>query len=228
MNKFLPSVITAVALLSTSIIADSELKSVEQQISYTIGTTIAKQLVITKDDINLDTVKLGMQDVFSDNKLKLTPKQMQKVMAVYQQKITKIQMAKLEEQKKSSLTYLEANKKKDGVITLASGLQYKVIKSGSGKVSPKATDTVLTHYHGTLIDGTVFDSSVKRGEPVSFPVNRVIKGWTEALQLMKAGDKWQLVIPSDLAYGERGTPPNIGPGATLIFDVELLEIVKTK
>jgi FKBP-type peptidyl-prolyl cis-trans isomerase len=228
MNKFLPSVITAVALLSTSMIADSAIKTTEQQISYTIGTTIAKQLVITKSDIDLDAVKLGMQDVFSDNKLKLTLKEMQEVMGVYQQKVTKIQMEKLEEQKKANLAFLEANKKKDGVITLPSGLQYKVIKSGSGKVFPKATDTVSTHYHGTLIDGKVFDSSVDRGEPVSFPVNRVIKGWTEALQKMKVGDKWQLVIPSNLAYGNRGTPPNIGPGATLIFDVELLEIVTAK
>lgn len=227
MNKYLPSVIVSVGLLTSSIIADT-LKSTEQQISYTIGTTIAKQLTNTKSDIDLDALKLGMQDVFSDNKLKLTQQEMQKVMAVYQQRVTKIQMEKQEEQKKANLEFLEVNKKKEGVITLKSGLQYKVIKSGSGKVSPKATDTVSTHYHGTLINGTVFDSSVQRGEPVSFPVNRVIAGWTEALQKMKVGDKWQLVIPSNLAYGNRGTPPNIGPGATLIFDVELIGIVKAK
>lgn len=227
MNKILPSAIVTLGLLTSSVLADA-LKSTNQKISYTIGTTIAKQLINTKNDIDLDALKLGMQDVFSDNTLKLTQTEMQKVMGVYQEKITKIQMAKLEEQKKTNLDFLEANKKKDGVTTLPSGLQYKIIKSGSGKVSPKATDTVSTHYHGTLINGTVFDSSVQRGEPVSFPVNRVIAGWTEALQKMKVGDKWQLVIPSNLAYGNRGTPPNIGPGATLIFDVELIGIVKAK
>ncbi len=124
-------------------------------------------------------------------------------------------------------TFLAANAKKDGVKTTASGLQYKVIKSGTGK-SPKATDTVKVHYHGTLIDGTVFDSSVERGEPVSFPVNGVIPGWTEALQLMKEGDKWQLFIPSKLAYGERGAGAKIGPNATLIFEVELLAVETSK
>ena len=120
-------------------------------------------------------------------------------------------------------TYLKENAKKEGVKTLPSGLQYKVVKEGSGK-SPKATDTVSVHYRGTLIDGTEFDSSIKRGEPAEFPVNRVIKGWTEALQLMKEGDKWMLYIPSHLAYGERGAGGAIGPNETLIFEVELLKV----
>ncbi|MGV3532261.1 MAG: FKBP-type peptidyl-prolyl cis-trans isomerase [Chthoniobacteraceae bacterium] len=120
-------------------------------------------------------------------------------------------------------TYLKENGKKEGVKTLPSGLQYKVVKEGSGK-SPKATDTVSVHYRGTLIDGTEFDSSIKRGEPAEFPVNRVIKGWTEALQLMKEGDKWMLYIPSHLAYGERGAGGAIGPNETLIFEVELLKV----
>ena len=120
-------------------------------------------------------------------------------------------------------TYLKENAKKEGVKTLPSGLQYKVVKEGSGK-SPKATDTVSVHYRGTLIDGTEFDSSIKRGEPAEFPVNRVIKGWTEALQLMKEGDKWMLYIPSHLAYGERGAGGAIGPIETLIFEVELLKV----
>ena len=120
-------------------------------------------------------------------------------------------------------TYLKENAKKEGVKTLPSGLQYKVVKEGNGK-SPKATDTVSVHYRGTLIDGTEFDSSIKRGEPAEFPVNRVIKGWTEALQLMKEGDKWMLYIPSNLAYGERGAGADIGPNETLIFEVELLKV----
>ena len=118
---------------------------------------------------------------------------------------------------KDGEAFLAANAKKEGVKTLPSGLQYKVLKSGSGK-TPKATDTVKTHYHGTLIDGTVFDSSVERGEPVEFPVNGVIPGWTEALQLMKEGDKWQLFVPAKLAYGERGAGGKIGPNSTLIFE----------
>jgi len=128
-----------------------------------------------------------------------------------------------EKNKAEGEKFLEENKKKDGVKTTASGLQYKVIKEGSG-ASPKETDTVVTNYRGTLIDGTEFDSSYKRNEPASFPVNRVIKGWTEALQLMKPGAKYQLFIPSSLAYGERGAGQTIGPTATLIFDVELLSI----
>ena len=120
--------------------------------------------------------------------------------------------------------FLKENEKKEGVKTLPSGLQYKVLKEGEGK-SPKATDTVSVHYRGTLLDGTEFDSSTKRGEPAEFPVNRVIKGWTEALQLMKEGAKWMLYIPASLAYGERGTPGGpIGPNETLIFEVELLKV----
>ena len=224
--KFLPTVIGCVGLMATSVMADNTLKSKEQQIGYTIGTQMGRQLSISKGDIDLDALKLGIKDVFLGAKLKLSNDEMRQAITVYQENIQKNQMAKMKMIKTKSSAYLESNKKKKGVITLPSGLQYKVLKSGTGKVSPKATDTVVTHYHGTLIDGTVFDSSVQRGEPVSFPVNRVIAGWTEALQKMKVGDKWQLVIPSDLAYGDRGTPPKIGPGAALVFDVELLEIKK--
>jgi FKBP-type peptidyl-prolyl cis-trans isomerase FklB len=124
---------------------------------------------------------------------------------------------------KEGEVFLAENKKKKGVVTLPSGLQYHVITAGTGKI-PKATDTVTTHYRGTLIDGTEFDSSYKRGEPASFPVNGVIKGWTEALQLMKVGSKWQLFIPSNLAYGPQGAGQVIGPSATLIFEIELLSI----
>jgi len=224
MLKILPTVIGCIGLITTSVIANDMLKSKEQQIGYAIGTQMAKQLVISKEDINLDALKLGMEDIFSGAKLKLSNEELRQAITAYQENQRNKQMAKMQKIKEQSLVYLETNKKKKGVITLPSGLQYKVLKSGSGKVSPKATDTVETHYHGTLIDGTVFDSSVERGEPVSFPVNRVIAGWTEALQKMKVGDKWQLVIPSGLAYGDRGTPPKIGPGATLVFDVELLAI----
>ena len=126
---------------------------------------------------------------------------------------------------KEGETFLAANSKKEGVKTTASGLQYKVLTSGKGK-TPTAADTVKVHYKGTLIDGSVFDSSIDRGEPAEFGVGQVIKGWTEALQLMKEGDKWQVVIPGSLAYGERGAGGKIGPNAVLIFEVELLSIVK--
>ncbi len=128
-----------------------------------------------------------------------------------------------EEMKKEGQEFLAENGERDGVISLESGLQYEVINEGTG-ATPALTDKVRTHYHGTLIDGTVFDSSVERGEPISFPVNGVIAGWTEALQLMKVGSKWRLFVPFDLAYGERGAGQDIGPFATLIFEVELLEI----
>ncbi len=143
-------------------------------------------------------------------------------------------MAKMESKQKTDggknlkegEAFLAANAKKEAVTTLPSGLQYKVLKSGKGK-SPKATDTVKVHYHGTLLDGTVFDSSVERGEPATFPVNGVIPGWVEALQIMKEGDKWQLTIPPKLAYGERGAGGKIGPNSVLVFDVELLSIEKS-
>ena len=128
-----------------------------------------------------------------------------------------------EANKKKGEDFLAANAKKEGVKTLPSGLQYVVLKEGTGK-KPQATDEVEVHYHGTLIDGTVFDSSVDRGEPASFPVNRVIAGWTESLQLMKEGAKWRVFIPSKLAYRQRGAPPKIGPNETLIFEIELLHV----
>lgn len=120
-------------------------------------------------------------------------------------------------------TFRAENAQREGVVTLPSGLQYEVLAEGDG-ASPGPTDRVVTHYHGTLIDGTVFDSSVERGQPATFPVNGVIAGWTEALQLMQVGDKWRLVLPPELAYGERGAGARIGPGATLVFEVELLEV----
>lgn len=228
MSKLLPTVIGCLALIATSAVADNKLKSQEQKASYVIGIQLGKQLMVTKDDIDLDAMKLGMKDIFTGKKPRLSNDEMRTAMTTYQETKKKRELAMMgkfsSHNKQEGVAYLAANKKKKGVKTLASGLQYKVLKSGSGKVSPKLTDKVVTHYHGTLIDGTVFDSSVDRGEAVSFPVNAVIKGWTEALMKMKVGDKWQLVIPSNLAYGEQGAPPKIGPGATLIFDVELLEI----
>ena len=171
-----------------------------------------------------------MKDALSGNKPLLSEKGMDDTIAAFEKEIKAKQEARMkqaaEKNKKEGETYLTENKKKEGIIALPSGLQYKVIKKGSGK-KPKPSDTVTTHYKGTLIDGTEFDSSYKRGQPVSFQVGGVIAGWTEALQLMEEGAKWQLFIPSQLAYGERGAGP-IGPNATLIFEVELISIQEKK
>ncbi len=228
MLKLLPTLIGCVGLLSISALADETLKTQEQKAGYIMGYDIGKQLAVSKSDLDLNAINLGLKDAFSDAKPKFTNEEMSKIMTTYQESRQIKEKAMMEkfavENKKAGDAFLAENKKKTGVITLESGLQYKILKSGTGKVSPKATDTVVTHYHGTLIDGTVFDSSYERNASVSFPVGGVIKGWTEALQKMKVGDKWQLVIPSHLAYGERGAPPVIMPNATLVFDVELLEI----
>ena len=211
MLKILPTVIGCLGLITTSIIADTTLKTQDQKASYTIGVQLGTQLMISKENIDLDAMKLGMQDIFSGTKLRLSNDEMRQAMTKYQESKKKNELAMAskfsEHNIKEGKAYLAANKKKKGVVTLSSGLQYKVLKKGTGNVSPKATDKVVTHYHGTLIDGTVFDSSYNRGEAVSFPVNAVIKGWTEALMKMRVGDKWQLVIPSNLAYGEQGVPP---------------------
>ena len=228
MLKLLPAVIGCLGLLATSVVADDTLKSQKQKAGYIIGLEIGQQLNPSKDEIDIDSLTLGLKDSLSETKPRLTNEEMQTVMTAYQASMQVKQKAIIDkfisENKKAGDAYLATNKSKAGVVTLESGLQYKVLKSGTGKVSPKATDTVVTHYQGTLLDGKVFDSSYARGEPVSFPVNGVIKGWTEALLKMKAGDKWQLVVPAHLAYGDRGAPPTITPGATLLFDVELLEI----
>ena len=227
MLKLLSTIIGSLGLITTMAMAET-LKTQEQKASYVIGIQLGKQLMISKDDIDLDAIKLGMQDIFSGTRPKLSNDEMRQAMMSYQESKKNKEIAMSgkfsNHNKKEGEAYLSKNKKKKDVVTLESGLQYKVVKSGKGKVSPKITDKVVTHYHGTLIDGTVFDSSYNRGQAVSFPVNAVIKGWTEALMKMKVGDRWQLVIPSNLAYGEQGAPPSIGPSATLIFDIELLEI----
>jgi len=205
-------------------------KSPKDKVSYVIGMDIGTNLKKQGIDINPDLVLKGIKDGFSGNKPLLSEKEMNDTVAAFEKEMKSKQEEKMkqagEKNKKEGETFLTENKKKEGVVTLPSGLQYKVMKKGSGK-KPKATDTVTTHYKGTLIDGTEFDSSYKRGQPVSFPVGGVIPGWTEALQLMEEGAKWQLFIPSSLAYGERGAGP-IGPNATLVFEVELISIQEKK
>lgn len=202
--------------------------------SYSIGSQFGSQVAQAKDMINQDALILGIKDSMNGKELQITPEEMQTVMQTFQQAMMEKQMAKQKvEQGAASVTnkaegdkFLAENKSKEGVKTTQSGLQYKVLKEGKG-ASPKISDTVVTHYSGTLISGKVFDSSYKRNSPATFPVNGVIKGWTEALQLMGVGAKWQLFIPAELAYGERGAGQDIGPNQVLIFEIELLEIKKS-
>ena len=198
------------------VILSNEIDSV----SYSLGVNIGENIKTQFEDIKIDNFLTGLKEVIDGTEPKINNDQ---ALMVIQNYFTKRQSALSEEKIDEGRKFLEENSKKEGVITLASGLQYEVITNGSGD-KPKLEDNVTTHYHGTLIDGTVFDSSVDRGEPASFSVGGVIKGWTEALQLMSVGSKWKLYVPYDLAYGERGAGPQIGPYSTLIFEVELLSI----
>jgi len=205
------------------------LESNIEKVSYIIGSQIGTQMKGQGIDIDVDKFVRGLTDARAGRKLALSPEESQEVMAAFQEEMMeKMQAARAEAGGKATAegaTFLAENAKKPGVKTTESGLQYLVVEEGKGD-TPAATDVVRTHYRGTLIDGTEFDSSYARGEPAEFPVNRVIPGWTEALQLMQVGDKWKLFIPSELAYGERGAGADIPPNSTLIFDIELLDIVK--
>lgn len=200
----------------------TQLKDQKDKVSYSIGMNIGFNLVKQKVDINPDILAAGIKDALA-GKPQLTPDQVKEVMAQFEKDMEAKQKQAGEKNKTEGAKFLEDNKKKPDVKTTASGLQYKVIKEGTGE-KPKATDTVSVNYRGTLIDGTEFDSSYKRGQPATFPLNGVIKGWTEGLQLMKTGSKYQLFVPANLAYGERAVSPELGANATLIFEVELLEV----
>lgn len=205
-------------------------KTLMEKVAYGVGLGLGRNLAADDIQLDLSWMMKGVQDgMTKDVKPLLSDEEYREAMTTFQKTLQEKQLAAAaaagDKNKAAGAAFLAANAKKQGVVTTKSGLQYQVIKRGTGP-SPKATDTVKVHYHGTLLDGTVFDSSVQREEPAEFPVNRVIAGWTEALQLMKVGDKFKLFIPSELAYGERGAGGDIGPNATLVFDVDLLEIVK--
>jgi FKBP-type peptidyl-prolyl cis-trans isomerase FklB len=172
------------------------------------------------ETLNLEILKGAMESVLKGDSLKLGAKESQAAIQGY---LAQKQKEKADNNIETGKKFLEENKKKTGVIELPDGMQYMVMKTGTGP-KPTETDTVVTHYHGTLIDGTVFDSSVDRGEPAEFPVGAVIKGWTEALQMMNVGSKWKLFVPPAMAYGDRAAGPQIGPNSTLIFEVELISI----
>ena len=206
-----------------------DLKDSKLKASYAIGADIGGNMKRQEVDLDAKALAAGLTDALG-GKTQLTEAEIKDAIAEFRTTM----MAKMEAKQKvsgeknvkESEAFLAANAKKEGVKTTASGLQYKVMKTGTGKVSPKPTDTVKVHYHGTLMDGSVFDSSVERKEPAEFPLNAVIPGWTEGLQLMKEGDKFQFVLPSKLAYGEQSPSPKIGPNSTLVFEVELLSIGK--
>lgn len=202
------------ALLAADAPADEKDKA-----SYSIGMQIGQSLKRQGMDINLDQLSAGLKAVLAGEKTALTEEEARQAYTSYAQQM---QTKRMEKGKKEGDAFLAENKKKEGVQTTPSGLQYKVITKGTGP-KPTTNDTVKTHYRGTLIDGTEFDSSYKKGEPITFPVTGVIKGWTEALLMMPVGSKWQLFIPSDLAYGPGGRP-GIPPNSTLLFDIELLGI----
>ncbi len=201
-------------------------KTPKDQASYSIGMSVGKSLKtqgLNGTIINPLMLARGIVDALTGAKPAMTEAESMAAIKAFEQTMQAEQEQQGDKAKAEGAAFLAANAKKPGVKVTASGLQYKVIKSGAG-ATPKGTDTVKVHYHGTLTNGEKFDSSIERGKPVEFPVNGVIPGWTEALQLMKVGDKWQLYIPSDLAYGPQGRPPVIPPNAVLVFDVELLEV----
>jgi FKBP-type peptidyl-prolyl cis-trans isomerase len=214
----------AAATVVTAQTAKAPFTSLAQQRSYAIGRNIGMNL--KQQGLELDSEQLlkGMKDALAGQPSLLTDAEMEQTLGALQQEVQAKQQAQNAalgaKAAKEGEAYLAANAAKQGVITLPSGLQYKVLTAGTGK-KPAATDTVVVHYRGTLTDGTEFDSSYKRNQPAKFKVNQVIPGWTEALQLMPMGSKWQLVIPAKLAYGERGAGNVIPPNATLIFEVEL-------
>jgi FKBP-type peptidyl-prolyl cis-trans isomerase len=199
----------------------------KDKVSYAIGMNIGQNMKMESVDIDPDVLSRGLKDALSGGKTLMTEAEAQQTLTKFRNDMIAKKQAERQKQgdsnKQQGEQFLAANKTKEGVVTLPSGLQYKILKEGTG-AKPTATDSVTCNYRGALIDGTEFDSSYKRGEPASFGVSQVIKGWTEGLQLMPVGSKWQLFIPSDLAYGANGAGQQIGPNATLIFDVELLSI----
>ncbi|MBF0328872.1 MAG: FKBP-type peptidyl-prolyl cis-trans isomerase [Nitrospirae bacterium] len=229
--KFWLSIVLTLAVIASQAFAAEKngLKTQKSKNSYSVGLDVGNSLKAQGISIDQDSFIKGFKDAMSGSKPLLSESEINASKADIQNEVR----SKHEKQRKESAgknskegeQFLEANKKKPGVKTLPSGLQYKIISDGKGE-SPKASDTVSVHYRGTLINGTEFDSSYRRGKPAEFGVNQVIAGWTEALQLMKPGAKWQLFIPSKLAYGEQGAGQQIGPNAVLIFEVELISVKK--
>jgi FKBP-type peptidyl-prolyl cis-trans isomerase FklB len=204
-----------------------ELKDQKDKESYSLGYQFGQNLKAQSLEINLDVYTSGVRDALGGKDSLMSQEEIRATVSDLQKRIAAVRQKELKEKAEKNLAeskaFLEENKKKEGIKTLPSGLQYKVIIEGTGK-TPKSTDTVTVHYRGTLVNGSESDSSYKRGQPATFQVSGVIKGWSEALQLMKEGSKWQLFIPPDLAYGERAAGPQIPPNSALIFEVELISV----
>ena len=221
-----------IALVSAALLAGCNgekqvaLETNVDKMSYGIGMSMARSVKGQPIEINNEAMLAGLKDVLNDKPAQLEEDVIREAFAAVREEQMEKQKLEAEGAVQVGADYLTENAKKEGVKSTESGLQYEVIAVGEGD-SPAATDTVEVHYHGTLIDGTVFDSSVERGTPAKFPVNRVISGWTEALQLMKVGDKWRLHIPADLAYGAQSPSPKIPANSALVFEVELLAIEKS-
>ena len=215
-----------VALLSAAPFALAAPESDQERLGYSLGVTLGKSIQQDVSDLDIDAFTQAIRDVYSDGDLAMSDQEMSETLTQFQKQAQEQKAAEAKKRAEANQAegkaYLEENAEKDGVTVTESGLQYRELESGDG-ASPKAEDTVEVNYEGKLIDGTVFDSSYERGESVSFRVGQVIEGWQEALKLMSVGDKWEIVIPSELAYGAKGQGP-IGPHETLIFEVELLDV----
>jgi FKBP-type peptidyl-prolyl cis-trans isomerase FklB len=224
--KHLTIVVLVLGVLSRLSFAEDQgpqLKDLKDKASYSIGMNIGMNFKKQNVDLNPDALLAGVKDALSGKKPALSEAEAREVMTTWSKELQDKQKTMADKNAADGKKYLDDNKKKEGVKTTGSGLQYKVMKEGNGP-QPKAADTVTVDYKGTLIDGTEFDSSYKRGQPATFPLNGVIKGWTEGLQLMKTGGKYQFFIPADLAYGQRAMGPDIAPNSTLIFEVELKSV----
>ncbi|MGB0732722.1 MAG: FKBP-type peptidyl-prolyl cis-trans isomerase [Pontibacterium sp.] len=207
--------------------SELKLETTEQIASYGIGRQMGDQLAQNSfDGVDLTAIAAGIKDAFNGEAMQVEVKAIQEAFNEINRQLQAKQEAEAEVLAKEGAAFLEENAKRDGIVTLESGLQYEIVEAGDeSSAKPSRSDTVRTHYHGTFIDGKVFDSSYDRGQPAEFPVGGVIAGWTEALQLMNKGAKWRLYIPYDLAYGAQGSPGGIPPYSALVFDVELLEIL---
>ena len=226
-NETATTEVAAPSTIEVEVTSDPTLGSIDQKLSYIVGINLAGQF--KRDGVNFDLAafQMAVEDIKSETGSRLSQEEVQETIATMQQQTQEkqklMQKVQSEQNVLQGQTYLAENAKKDGVMVTESGLQYKEVTAGEGPM-PTADQTVVVHYKGTLTDGTVFDSSYERGEPAEFPVTGVIQGWVEALQLMNVGDKFELAIPSELAYGTRGSGQTIGPDSTLLFDVELIEI----
>jgi len=217
-------------LFGAPVMADTtaaKLDTEQQQLSYIFGIQVGQNMKAEGVELELDAFTAGVADMFAGKQPQLDQATAEKVIGAFQQKKAQEMAEVMNAKQKVAQAYLEENGKKDGVVTTASGLQYRIIKEGDG-ATPTENDKVIAHYKGTLLDGTVFDSSYDRGEPATFPVKGVIQGWQETLKMMKEGAKWEIVVPANLAYGPRGAGQGspIGPNETLIFEIELIAITK--